>query len=887
MFLAKSKTRRILDVVWNRMFAFGACREVTMTVVRHEFGRKKWLFHVVLLFLVFCATPFAYARDDWSVINDALPPDYGTALDESSNRDCVPDFIVTTFPYMNTADLRGAGNGCSFRSGQDHSYEIHIPQSGLYTFSLCNSTSGINSYLYLSTECCGGILLASNDNGCSTYGASEISCHRLNAGIYYLDIEPFSAGGERTYTLNIFSCPDPCPVVFTTDTTLDNGDGTYTWLQLTDENDVAPLYEGPWFDPTMPPGRDPYYGFGHYSWYNCDYGWKNTFPDYNLPEGAAIQSARIYICAWDIDQQDCSNEHPGEPQACELDHVYADGVLLNPEYLQGNNEVWSVTIFDIPPAALLDDGMLNMFIDIDVWNNHRYWATTLNYSLLEVIYRASEPLNHPPYAPAGYGWPACIEDDDSLSLTITGPLPADPDGDAVSYHYRWFVRNDFTAGGFVNDESAPPHYRDHSGPTIPAQDSDIGDEWRVEAWAMDVHSALSLQPLIVTFPDIVASCGEVENPIVGWDYGDLDSTEYPTANEQRNGPANAIRRSNLAWLGATVTDDSPTPRCIDQDIDDGVVFLDSIWPGCSEICVDITFTTGLGYTGQELFLNAWKDGDFDSSFTGILCSEAAPEYIIQDAHITGLGPNESIIRRFCFMDPSLRDGGVRIMRFRLTNNPVGAGGYVGVDSVLGETEDYIVSVTEPPLSVELLSAAAVPEENRIVLRWETASEHENDHFDIERRAGDAPWRTIGEVQGAGTSSQSHSYSFVDSYVLDGVPYFYRLISEELNGARTVIFVTESAVMTIVGQVSTYQLHANWPNPFNASTMITYDLKENGIVLLRVFDVLGREVAVLVNGNQNAGRHTAIFDGSSLSSGIYFYRLDAGDFTDTKKMVLMK
>jgi hypothetical protein len=133
----------------------------------------------------------------------------------------------------------------------------------------------------------------------------------------------------------------------------------------------------------------------------------------------------------------------------------------------------------------------------------------------------------------------------------------------------------------------------------------------------------------------------------------------------------------------------------------------------------------------------------------------------------------------------------------------------------------------------------------------------------------------------------HSYSFTDEYVTEGIPYFYRLAAVQLNGTHTVIYETESAVMTVTAEVFAYQLHANWPNPFNPTTTITYDLKESGIVFLRVFDVLGREVAMLVEGDQNAGRHTVTFDGSSLSSGIYFYRLDAGSFTDTKKMILMK
>ena len=87
--------------------------------------------------------------------------------------------------------------------------------------------------------------------------------------------------------------------------------------------------------------------------------------------------------------------------------------------------------------------------------------------------------------------------------------------------------------------------------------------------------------------------------------------------------------------------------------------------------------------------------------------------------------------------------------------------------------------------------------------------------------------------------------------------------------------------------SDYKLYQNYPNPFNPSTNLEFVISKLGFVSLKVYNSLGIEVADLVNENKPAGRYSVSFDGSNLSSGVYFYKLEAGAFTETRQMILLK
>lgn len=114
----------------------------------------------------------------------------------------------------------------------------------------------------------------------------------------------------------------------------------------------------------------------------------------------------------------------------------------------------------------------------------------------------------------------------------------------------------------------------------------------------------------------------------------------------------------------------------------------------------------------------------------------------------------------------------------------------------------------------------------------------------------------------------------------------------LASGKAIISYTSNGSLTSVNQISSevpdkYSLKQNYPNPFNPSTKINYDIKTSGFVSMKVFDALGKEVASLVNENQTPGTYQVGFNAAGLNSGIYFYTLTTGNFSETKKMILVK
>jgi hypothetical protein len=195
------------------------------------------------------------------------------------------------------------------------------------------------------------------------------------------------------------------------------------------------------------------------------------------------------------------------------------------------------------------------------------------------------------------------------------------------------------------------------------------------------------------------------------------------------------------------------------------------------------------------------------------------------------------------------------------------------------------------LPVELTSFIVTASNSTIILSWNTATEVNNYGFDVERRiisnqqinqpSTDA-WLKDGFVQGDGTSNAPHNYSFTDNIGNAGT-YSYRL--KQIDNSGTFKYSMETQVTIEAPKI--FSLAQNYPNPFNPTTTISFSLPSNSFVSLRIFDITGREITTIVSEEMPAGNYSRQWNASNMPSGIYFYRIQVGSFTETKKLTLLK
>jgi hypothetical protein len=185
--------------------------------------------------------------------------------------------------------------------------------------------------------------------------------------------------------------------------------------------------------------------------------------------------------------------------------------------------------------------------------------------------------------------------------------------------------------------------------------------------------------------------------------------------------------------------------------------------------------------------------------------------------------------------------------------------------------------------VELSSfTAKVLKNGGVQLDWRTETEADNYGFEIHRQAQDDEWDVLGFVEGHGNSNSSKQYSYTDINPVGGGMFIYRLKQIDTDG--TYEYSDEIKVEIVPTEFALYQ---NYPNPFNPSTKIRYHLLQESKVIIKLYDILGAEVITLLNEKKELGVYEVEFNAQHLPSGTYIYRIVAGDFVETKKMVLMK
>ncbi|HQI41038.1 MAG: hypothetical protein B6D44_14695 [Ignavibacteriales bacterium UTCHB2] len=189
--------------------------------------------------------------------------------------------------------------------------------------------------------------------------------------------------------------------------------------------------------------------------------------------------------------------------------------------------------------------------------------------------------------------------------------------------------------------------------------------------------------------------------------------------------------------------------------------------------------------------------------------------------------------------------------------------------------------------VELTAFTGNPVNGNVLLNWTTATEINNQGFEVQRLKdhkieGLNEWERIGFVSGFGTTTEAKSYSFTDENVKAG-KYQYRLKQIDFDGS----FEYSNIIEVDVNTPAEYSLEQNYPNPFNPVTTIKFSLPVSGNVNLSVYNSLGEKVETLANQYFEAGHHQIIWKADKYSSGVYYYRIEAGNYNSVKKMMLIK
>ncbi len=223
----------------------------------------------------------------------------------------------------------------------------------------------------------------------------------------------------------------------------------------------------------------------------------------------------------------------------------------------------------------------------------------------------------------------------------------------------------------------------------------------------------------------------------------------------------------------------------------------------------------------------------------------------------------------------------------------------GPEPFSAEATAYVPGITP----VELTSFIADIQNQNVFLIWTTSTETNNKGFEVQKLQNYnneklQDWKELGFVDGNGTTTLPNQYSYADENVVSG-KYKYRLKQIDFDGS----YKYSNEIEVNLNSTLEFSLEQNYPNPFNPVTTIRYSIpnvisiptgRERNLVTLKIYNVLGEEVANLVNEQKPAGKYEVKLNGSNLPSGVYIYRLtavpigrQAGSYSASKKLILLK
>jgi hypothetical protein len=233
---------------------------------------------------------------------------------------------------------------------------------------------------------------------------------------------------------------------------------------------------------------------------------------------------------------------------------------------------------------------------------------------------------------------------------------------------------------------------------------------------------------------------------------------------------------------------------------------------------------------------------------------------------------------------------VNIIQFNLTiTNPAGTSDLTWTQTGIAPQfglGNYTVgnwpNIASSPLPVELSTFTAHQSGENISLTWRTETEVGNVGFDIERKSEILDWQKIGFIKGNGYTNKPHEYSFKD-LPSGSNNYQYRLKQIDNNGKSSY----STFIDVKLELPKKFVLEQNYPNPFNPNTNIRFQLPKDSRVSIKIYNMLGQEVSTLIDQDMSAGYQTISFDASKIASGTYLYRIEAGSFSNVKKMIILK